>query len=137
MPSSILRPGTNRCGKGAARFFPPASWRHWWAAISRWFSAARAATNSSPVTAATAASSAPYGWAGDLSAGGIFDGLGVLRAEAKGWRDGIAAAGIFTRKGKRPGFAAWNLLFYALWHQRHILGLPPEGDVFETLAAKG
>jgi asparagine synthase (glutamine-hydrolysing) len=35
----------------------------------------------------------------------------------------------------RHGFAAWKLLFYALWHRRHILGLPPAGDVFETLAA--
>ena len=36
----------------------------------------------------------------------------------------------------RHGFAAWTLLFYALWHRRHILGLPPAGDVFETLAAR-
>jgi asparagine synthase (glutamine-hydrolysing) len=35
----------------------------------------------------------------------------------------------------RDGFAAWKLLFYALWHRRHILGLPPAGDVFETLSA--
>ena len=35
----------------------------------------------------------------------------------------------------RTGFAAWQLLFYALWHRRHILGLAPAGDVFETLAA--
>jgi asparagine synthase (glutamine-hydrolysing) len=33
----------------------------------------------------------------------------------------------------RDGFAAWKLLFYALWHRRHILGLLPTGDVFETL----
>ena len=33
------------------------------------------------------------------------------------------------------GSPAWKLLFYALWHRRHILGLPPAGDVFETLAA--
>ena len=33
----------------------------------------------------------------------------------------------------RDGFAAWKLLFYALWHRRHILGLPPAGDVFDTL----
>jgi asparagine synthase (glutamine-hydrolysing) len=31
--------------------------------------------------------------------------------------------------------AAWTLLFYALWHRRHVLGLPSAGDVFETLAA--
>jgi asparagine synthase (glutamine-hydrolysing) len=36
---------------------------------------------------------------------------------------------------RRHGFAAWKLLFYALWHRRHIMGLPPVGDVFETLAA--
>jgi asparagine synthase (glutamine-hydrolysing) len=35
----------------------------------------------------------------------------------------------------RDGFAAWKLLFYALWHRRHILGLEPVGDVFETLSA--
>jgi asparagine synthase (glutamine-hydrolysing) len=34
---------------------------------------------------------------------------------------------------KRAGFAAWVLLFTALWHRRHILNLPPAGDVFETL----
>ena len=37
--------------------------------------------------------------------------------------------------GRREGFAAWSLLFYALWHRTHILGLPPAGDVFETLSA--
>jgi asparagine synthase (glutamine-hydrolysing) len=37
----------------------------------------------------------------------------------------------------RHGFACWKLLFYALWHRRHILGLQPAGDVFETLAAPG
>jgi asparagine synthase (glutamine-hydrolysing) len=35
----------------------------------------------------------------------------------------------------RHGFACWKLLFYALWHRRHILGLPPAGDVFQTLTA--
>ena len=36
----------------------------------------------------------------------------------------------------REGFAAWLLLFYALWHRRHIVGLPPAGDVFETLGTR-
>lgn len=36
---------------------------------------------------------------------------------------------------RREGFAAWTLLFYALWHRTHILGLPLCGDVFETLGA--
>jgi asparagine synthase (glutamine-hydrolysing) len=37
--------------------------------------------------------------------------------------------------GRRRGFAAWILLFYALWHRTHILGLAPCGDVFETLSS--
>ena len=41
---------------------------------------------------------------------------------------------LFRRGGKREGFAAWSLLFYALWHRRHLLGKMPEGDVFDTLA---
>ena len=38
-------------------------------------------------------------------------------------------------RGRRQGFAAWVLLFYALWHRRHVLGLAPAGDVFECLSA--
>ncbi|HWA81504.1 MAG TPA: asparagine synthase (glutamine-hydrolyzing) [Acetobacteraceae bacterium] len=38
--------------------------------------------------------------------------------------------------GRREGFAAWSLLFYALWHRRHGEGRLPCGDVFETLAAR-
>lgn len=37
-------------------------------------------------------------------------------------------------KGKRQGFAAWTLLFYALWHRHHILRLPLAQDVFAALA---
>jgi len=41
---------------------------------------------------------------------------------------------LFARAAeKRAGFAAWVLLFTALWHRRHILNLPPAGDVFATL----
>ncbi len=44
---------------------------------------------------------------------------------------------LFRASGRGgEAMAAWVLLFYALWHQCHILGLPPEGDVFEALAAK-
>ena len=39
------------------------------------------------------------------------------------------------KTGWPHGHAAWTLLFYALWHRRHVLGLEPAGDVFETLAA--
>jgi asparagine synthase (glutamine-hydrolysing) len=34
----------------------------------------------------------------------------------------------------RRAVALWRLLFYALWHRRHIEGAAPAGDVFETLA---
>lgn len=36
----------------------------------------------------------------------------------------------------KGGSAAWMLLFYALWHRRHMLGLRPVGDVFSTLSAR-
>jgi asparagine synthase (glutamine-hydrolysing) len=38
---------------------------------------------------------------------------------------------------KRAGRAAWNLLFYALWHRRHIerIALPP--DTAAALAEAG
>ncbi len=35
--------------------------------------------------------------------------------------------------GKREGFAAWTLLFYALWHKRNIEGESIAGDVFAVL----
>jgi len=34
---------------------------------------------------------------------------------------------------KREGFAAWHLLFFALWHRCHVEGRRPEGDVFAVL----
>jgi len=37
-------------------------------------------------------------------------------------------------RGRREQHAAWTLLFYALWHRSHVLGLPAQGNVFETLA---
>ena len=40
---------------------------------------------------------------------------------------------VFRSRGKRETFAAWTLLFYALWYRRHILGQNVEGDVFEYL----
>ncbi len=41
---------------------------------------------------------------------------------------------LYSRSGKRPGFAAWSLLFYALWHTVHVLGQAPEGDTFDVLS---
>ena len=42
---------------------------------------------------------------------------------------------IFTQDGKHQNFAAWILLFYALWHHIHILGHASDGDVFDCLEA--
>lgn len=45
-----------------------------------------------------------------------------------------AVESLFSSTGKRPGKAQWTLLFYALWHQGHILGRPVGGDVFDFLS---
>lgn len=42
---------------------------------------------------------------------------------------------LFTRTGKRSGFAEWALLFYACWHQRHMMGVSGARDAFELLDA--
>jgi asparagine synthase (glutamine-hydrolysing) len=39
-------------------------------------------------------------------------------------------------RDKRAGFAAWTLLFYALWHRANIERLAPVGDVFRTLSER-
>jgi asparagine synthase (glutamine-hydrolysing) len=41
--------------------------------------------------------------------------------------------GVFAGAG-RASQPAWSLLFYALWHSRHVLGVDPRGDVAEVLA---
>jgi asparagine synthase (glutamine-hydrolysing) len=40
---------------------------------------------------------------------------------------------LFRTDSKRAGFAAWVLLYYALWHGRHVAGVRSEGDVFDAL----
>ena len=47
--------------------------------------------------------------------------------------DPAAVERVFKSRGKRASFAAWVLLFYALWHNHHILGRGHGGDVEETL----
>ena len=43
---------------------------------------------------------------------------------------------LFRHPGKRAGQAAWILLFFALWHRKHVLNLSPDGgDVYECLSA--
>jgi asparagine synthase (glutamine-hydrolysing) len=63
--------------------------------------------------------------------------LGPLVARAPGI-DELCRPGtiepLFREGGRRAGFAAWTLLFYALWHRRHVLGKAPAGDIFETLS---
>ncbi len=48
--------------------------------------------------------------------------------------DPHAVAALYRNPSKQAGFAAWTLLFYALWHHRHVLGRRPEGDVFACLS---
>ena len=40
---------------------------------------------------------------------------------------------LFSSTGKRQGKAQWTILFYALWHRKHILGQAADGDIFEAL----
>ena len=65
--------------------------------------------------------------------------LGPLVAAQPGVREladpGRVAALFRAASSRREGFAAWTLLFYALWHRTHIEGRAPAGDVFETLSA--
>jgi asparagine synthase (glutamine-hydrolysing) len=63
--------------------------------------------------------------------------LGDLVARQEGIRElchADAVPGLFAAGDKRAAFAAWTLLYYALWHRRHMLGRAPEGDVFQTLS---
>ncbi|HKT55123.1 MAG TPA: asparagine synthase-related protein, partial [Caulobacteraceae bacterium] len=45
-----------------------------------------------------------------------------------------AVAAVMADAVRRPQ-AAWSLLFYGLWHSRHVLGCPVGGSVEETLLA--
>ncbi len=72
---------------------------------------------------------------------GVGEKLGRLVAAQEGIREVAEPArveALFRHcSGRRnTGFLAWILLFYALWHRAHVLGLKPEGDVFEALATR-
>jgi len=45
-------------------------------------------------------------------------------------------AGLTTTPAKHDGQAAWLLLYFALWHQHHMLGVPADGSVEEVLSAR-
>lgn len=47
--------------------------------------------------------------------------------------DPSAVRSLFQDGGKRASLAAWTLLFYSLWHTRHVLRRPVGEDVFDTL----
>ncbi len=72
---------------------------------------------------------------------GVGDRLGPLVAAQPGVAE-IArpdrVAALFRHAGgeKHRGFAAWHLLFYALWHRRHVERRATGGDVFEVLGAR-
>lgn len=44
-----------------------------------------------------------------------------------------AVRALFANPVGRRGFACWALLFYALWHARHIEGRALDGDAFDAL----
>ena len=44
-----------------------------------------------------------------------------------------AVQSLFESPGLHNGAPAWTLLYYALWHRRHIRELEPAGDVFDCL----
>jgi len=64
------------------------------------------------------------------------DVLGPLVAQqpaiARIAHEGRVARLFGAARGKREGFAAWTLLFYALWHRRHIDGLDTHGLSLEA-----
>ncbi|WP_237217400.1 asparagine synthase-related protein, partial [Falsiroseomonas oryziterrae] len=77
---------------------------------------------------------------------GVGERLGPLVAAQPGVAE-IAkpdrVAALFKAAGtdKHRGFAAWHLLFYALWHRAHVerprASETAEGDVWEVLSARG
>ena len=43
---------------------------------------------------------------------------------------------LFENLDSQSAFAAWVLLFYAIWHQCHIIGIDPNANIFEVLSQK-
>lgn len=50
--------------------------------------------------------------------------------------DAGTVGAVFADRGKRGGFAAWTLLFYALWHRHHIEAAPIAASVFDALESR-
>jgi len=66
--------------------------------------------------------------------GGALPGLVAAQPGVQAMCRPDVVAGLFQAGDKRSGQAAWGLLFFALWHQVHILGAEPAGSPEETLA---
>jgi asparagine synthase (glutamine-hydrolysing) len=66
--------------------------------------------------------------------------LGTLVANQPGVREicvpGAVEALFRAPKRRHEAFAAWTLLFYALWHRCHIERMAPGPDVFATLGMR-
>ncbi len=60
---------------------------------------------------------------------------GIVEACYPGSVEALFAAP--TAAAKQVGLAKWTLLFYALWHHRHILNGGMAGDVFDVLGEAG
>jgi len=43
---------------------------------------------------------------------------------------------LFRARSRRAGFAAWVLLFFALWYRCHVEGRPVDGDAFDALGER-
>jgi asparagine synthase (glutamine-hydrolysing) len=63
--------------------------------------------------------------------------VGMLVAATPGVAEVMPAAHVHAvfADAARRGQAAWSLLFYALWHGHHVLGLAADGTVEEALHA--
>ncbi len=51
--------------------------------------------------------------------------------------DPAAVTSLFRHIAPKTGFAAWSLLFYALWHRHHVLNRPVAPDAFSALTDLG
>ncbi len=69
------------------------------------------------------------------SAGGRIGALVAAQPGIQEICDPAAVQALFAEGGKKAGKAQWTLLFYALWHNRHMLGRPADGAVEDVLAA--
>ncbi|MCW6510372.1 asparagine synthase (glutamine-hydrolyzing) [Lichenifustis flavocetrariae] len=62
--------------------------------------------------------------------------LGPLVAQAPGVAELCrpqTVLDVFASRDKAHGLLAWRLLFFALWHRRHVRGLMPEADTLACL----